>query len=165
MFFSATSEINIWLFLLCESHSVVSLCNPKDYTVHEILQAKILGWVAFPFSSGSSQPRDQTQVSHIAGRFFTSWATREAQEHWSGQPIASPADLPDPGIEPVPPALQVDSLPTELSGKPIFSFSLWVILIFFIKPIFHCWNKPHSVKLYSYILYILPNSVGWYFIK
>ena len=51
---------------------------------HEILQAKILEWVAFPFSRGSSRPRDQTQVSHIAGRFFTSWATREAQEHWSG---------------------------------------------------------------------------------
>ena len=50
-----------------------------DYTVHEILQARILEWVAFPFSRGSSQPRDQSQVSCIAGRFFTSWATREAQ--------------------------------------------------------------------------------------
>ena len=50
-----------------------------DYIVHEILQARILEWVAFPFSRGSSQPRDQTQVSHIAGRFFTSWATREAK--------------------------------------------------------------------------------------
>ena len=48
-----------------------------DYTVHEVLQARILEWVAFPFSRGSSQPRDWTQVSHIAGRFFTSWATRE----------------------------------------------------------------------------------------
>ena len=45
-------------------------------TVHEILQARILEWV--PFSRGSSQPRDWIQVSHIAGRFFTSWATREA---------------------------------------------------------------------------------------
>ena len=36
------------------------------------------------FSKGSSQPRDQTKVSRIAGRFFTSWATREAQEYWSG---------------------------------------------------------------------------------
>ena len=40
------------------------------------------------------------------------------QEYWSGQPIPSPGDLPDPGIEPGSPALQVDSLPTELSGKP-----------------------------------------------
>ena len=49
-----------------------------DYTIHGILQAIILEWVAFPFSRG------QTQVSHIAGGFFTSWATREAQEYRSG---------------------------------------------------------------------------------
>ena len=48
--------------------------------VHEILQARILEWVAFPFSRESSQPRDQTQVFYIAGEFFTSWATREAVE-------------------------------------------------------------------------------------
>ena len=48
------------------------LCNSMDYTVHGILQARILDWVAFPFSRGSSEPRDRTQVSHIAGRFFTS---------------------------------------------------------------------------------------------
>ena len=52
-----------------------------DYTVYEILQARIPEWVAFPFSRGSSQSRDWTQVSHIAGRFFTSWASREAQVH------------------------------------------------------------------------------------
>ena len=50
---------------------VLTLCNPVDYTVHGILQARILEWVAFSFSRGSSQPRDQTQVSHIAGGFFT----------------------------------------------------------------------------------------------
>ena len=55
-----------------------------DYTVPGIVQARILEWVAFSFSRGSSQPRDQTQVSHIAGGFFTPWATREAQEYWSG---------------------------------------------------------------------------------
>ena len=59
-----------------ESHSVVAtLCDPRDYTVHGILQARILKGVAFPFSRGSSQPRDRTQVPHIAGGFFTSWAT------------------------------------------------------------------------------------------
>ena len=47
------------------------------WTIHGILQARILEWVAFPFSRGSSQPRDQTQVSHIAGRFFTSLATKK----------------------------------------------------------------------------------------
>ena len=59
-------------------------CNPMDHTVHGILQAGILEWVAFPFSRGSSQPRDQIQVSRFAGGFFTSWATRGAQEDWSG---------------------------------------------------------------------------------
>ena len=51
-----------------ESRSVVS--NPMDI-VHEILQTRILEWVAFPFFRGSSQSRDQTQVSYIAGGFFT----------------------------------------------------------------------------------------------
>ena len=58
-----------------------------------------------------------TQVSHIADGFFTNGTTREAQEYWSRQPIMSPADLPDPGIELGSPALQVDSLPAELPGK------------------------------------------------
>ena len=58
------------------------LCNSMDYTVYGILQARILEWVAFPFSRGSFQPRDQTQVSHIAGRFFTSWAIKKLQTQW-----------------------------------------------------------------------------------
>ena len=84
---------SLWgIFVLCKLHllnkcslkvkvaqSCPTLCDSVDYTVHGILQARILEWVAFPFSRGSSQPRDQTQVSCIAGRFFTSWATREAQ--------------------------------------------------------------------------------------
>ena len=48
---------------------------------HGLLQDRILELVAFPFPRGSSQNRDQTQASCIAGRFFTSWATREAQEY------------------------------------------------------------------------------------
>ena len=69
-----------------ESHSVVSdsLRPPGVYTVWAIFQDRIVEWVAFPFSRASSQPRNRTLVSHIAGRFFTSWATREAQEYWSG---------------------------------------------------------------------------------
>ena len=66
------------------AQSCPTLCDPVDYTVHGILQARILEWVPFPFSRGSSQPRDQTQVSCIAGGFFTSWSTREAQKYWSG---------------------------------------------------------------------------------
>ena len=59
-----------------------TLCNPMDcslpgYSVHGIFQARILEWVAIPFSRESSKPRDQTQVSCMAGRFFTIWVTRE----------------------------------------------------------------------------------------
>ena len=122
-----------------------TLCDPTDSIVHGILQARILEWVAFPFSRGSSQPRDWTQVFHTVGRFFTGWATREVhevkvkllsrvqffatpsyqappfmefsrQEYWSGLPF--PEDLPNPGIEPRSTALQVDALLSEPPGKP-----------------------------------------------
>ena len=70
---------NSWLQQL----SCVQLCNPMDcsptgFSVHRILPARILECVAIPFSRGSSQPRDGTWVSCIAGRFFTVWAAREA---------------------------------------------------------------------------------------
>ena len=60
-----------------------TLCDPMDCvlpgsSIHVFLQARILGWVAISFSRGSSWPRDWTQVSRIAGRCFTFWATREA---------------------------------------------------------------------------------------
>ena len=48
-------------------------CSLPASSVHEILQARMLEWVAVPFSKGSAQPWDQTPVSHIAGRFFTIW--------------------------------------------------------------------------------------------
>ena len=65
--------------------SYPTFCNPMDYTVHGILQAVILEWVAVPFSRWSFQPRNWTQVSSIAGGFFTNWATREAQGEVSGK--------------------------------------------------------------------------------
>ena len=65
-------------FLPRSKKSCPTLWDPMDYTAHGILQARILEWVAFPFSRGSSQPRDRTQVSHIVGRFFISWATGQA---------------------------------------------------------------------------------------
>ena len=66
-------KVNVKAAQLCPT-----LCDPMVYMVHGILQAIILEWVAFLFSKGCSQPRDQTQVSCIAGGFFTSWATGEA---------------------------------------------------------------------------------------
>ena len=69
------------------SHSVVSDslqpvdCSPPSSSVHGILQARILEWVAISFSRGSSWPRDQTQVSHISGRRFNLCTTREALKY------------------------------------------------------------------------------------
>ena len=53
------------------AQSCLTLCDPMDCPLHGILQASILEWVAFLFSRGSSQPKDQTQISHMAGKFFT----------------------------------------------------------------------------------------------
>ena len=89
-----------WKVKVKVTQSCPTLCDPMDSTVHGILQARVLEWVPFPFSRGSSQPRDRiqvsriawefftslpsqprdrTQVSCIAGGFFASWATREAK--------------------------------------------------------------------------------------
>ena len=65
------SEMRKMLLLLLLSN-VHLFCNPMDYTVHGTLQARILEWIAFPFSRGSSQPRDRAHVYQIAGRFFSS---------------------------------------------------------------------------------------------
>ena len=51
--------------------------SPPGSSIHGIVQARVLKWVAISFSKGSAQPRDQTRVSHISGRHFTIWATRE----------------------------------------------------------------------------------------
>ena len=100
--------------------SCPTLCNPMVYRVHGILQARILEWVAISFSRGSSYPRDRTQVSHIADGFFTSWATKEAPKYlaWVPYPF-SRGGLPNLEIELGSLSLQADSLPTELSGKPL----------------------------------------------
>ena len=56
-------------------------CSPPGFSVHGILQARIRSGLPFPSPGESSRPRDQTQVSHISGRCFNLWTTREAQEN------------------------------------------------------------------------------------
>ena len=68
------------------AQSCPTLCDPMDCSLpgsslHGILQARVLEWVAISFSRGSSQPRDRTRVSWIPGRHFNLWATREARFH------------------------------------------------------------------------------------
>ena len=71
----------LWLVRVLAVQSCLTLfdpmdCSPPGSSVHAILQAKILEWVVISFSRASSWPRDLTWVFHIAGRFFTIWATR-----------------------------------------------------------------------------------------
>ena len=108
------------------AQSCLTLCDPMDYTAHGILQARILEWVATPFSRGSSQPRNRTQVSCIPSRSFTSWATREALVTWPGI------------IKPMFPALQGWlSIPGPPGKSPWSSF--WHIVS----------AKPKAVQVWS----------------
>ena len=79
MSFLLTFTLSIHLSLKVKViQSWPTFCDPIDYSVHGIPQARILEWVDFPFSRGSSWPRDRIRVSCFAGGFFTSWALREA---------------------------------------------------------------------------------------
>ena len=72
-------KVKVLVTQLCPTLCSPMECSPPGSSVHGILQARILEWVAISFSGGSSWPRDQTHVSRIAGRFFTIWATKEVQ--------------------------------------------------------------------------------------
>ena len=88
-----------------------------DYTVHGILHARILEGVAVPFSRESSQTRDQTQVSLLQADSLPAvpqWKPKNTEV--GGLPLFQRI-FPDPGIKLGSPAMQVDSLPTELSGN------------------------------------------------
>ena len=78
-----------WKVKVKVAQSCPTLCDPMDYTVHGILQARVLEWVAFPFSRGSSQPRDRIHVSCISciGRLILyHWATWEAPSKYQKSP-------------------------------------------------------------------------------
>ena len=85
-------------------------CTLPSSAVHEILQANILEWVAFPFSKGSSQTRDQTQVSCIAGRF----STVRVKSHGGSEVKASASNAGDQGSIP-----GLGSSPGEGNGNPL----------------------------------------------
>ena len=78
-----TSPLYEDTYYMLEAQSCPTLCKPIDcsplgFFVHGILQARILEWMAIPCSRESSWPRDRTQISYVAGIFFTVWATKEA---------------------------------------------------------------------------------------
>ena len=145
------SHIAVLVAQLCPTLCDLMNCSPPGFSVHGILQARILEWIAIPFSRRSSWPRDWNQVSCFVGRFFTVWATGKIlvkllspvqffaapwtaayqappsmgfsrQEYWSGLPFPSLGDLPDSGIKPRSSALQTDSLPSGPPRKPQIKF-------------------------------------------
>ena len=98
---SSESHILNWpshgIYSRSESRSVVSyFCDPMDYTLHGILQVRTLEWVAFPFSKGSSQPRDWTQVSHITGGFLYQLSHKGSPRilEWVAYPFSSKSSWP-----------------------------------------------------------------------
>ena len=117
------------------TQSSPTLCYPMDYRVHGILQARILKWVAFSFSRGSSQtkspalqadslpaePQGKPKNTGMGSLPYGVAQSRTRLKRLSSSSSSSPssADFPHPGIKPGSPALQADSLPTEISGKPI----------------------------------------------
>ena len=78
-------RVCVWVTQSCLTLCDPTDCSPPGFFVHGILQARILEWVAIPFSERSSQPRDRILVSCIAGRFLTFWATGKSWKSASGQ--------------------------------------------------------------------------------
>ena len=116
-------------------------CSPPDDSVHRILQARILEWVAIPFSKGSSRPRNRTQVSCTASGFFTIWATREITMYYIHSVQFSHSVMsnslrphgPEPPWPPCPsptPRVYPNSCPLSQWCHPTFSSS--------VVPFFSC---------------------------
>ena len=98
--------------------SCLTLCDLLDYTVHGILQARILEWVAIPFSRDLPNPGIKPGSPALQADSLPAEPQGNPKNTRVGSLFPSPVDLPDPGIEPGSPALQADSLPAEPPGKP-----------------------------------------------
>ena len=112
--------------------SCPTLCNPMDCSlpgssVHGIFQARVLEWVAIPFSRGSSWPRDRTWVSRTAGRHLTTWATREASSprKWHHITHSSLPGLPFLTLLLKAAWLQLDHLVGCIPGAGPWLWALW----------------------------------------
>ena len=124
-------------------------CSPPGSSVHGFLQARILEWVAIFFSRGSSQPRDQTQVSCIAGRFFTVWTTREAQKsHLTNNCSSSPLNF-----------LPVTIHPMFIKLHVVVIFMLpFIISVDYHESFIACCSLPSVFSTSSYVPSYSPPS-------
>ena len=104
-----------------------------------ILQARILEWIAMPSSRGSSQPRDHTQVSHIAGRFFTIWATRKPKNTGVGSLFLLQEIFPTQGSNPGLPHCRQILYCLSHQGSPVVLVNLSAII--FLK------HGPYSAQM------------------
>ena len=135
-----------------------TLCNPMDCSlpvssVYGIFQARILEWVAISFSRGSSQPRDQTWVSHIAGRCFTVWATREAHLKVGGLKNRKEARWREYKRR----RLQSCSLTTVVEHKVSENLVTAKKTTYRLQPLGHTRSHGHSSKAYEiYNTYMTP---------
>ena len=132
-----------------------------DYTVHGILQARILEWVAFPFPRGSSQPRDWTQVPCVAGGFFTSWDTREVHAI-----ACSPLKIYFPSllVKSIPfstfvspPSIPSSLVTTTLFFECMYLFDLFIYFVFLF--VFYIPYIHEIIEYFSYSIWLISLSI------
>ena len=138
-----TEKIKVLVVQSCPTLCDHTNCSLPSSSVYGILQARIMKWVAIPFSRGSSQPRDRTWVSCIRGRFFTVWGTRQAP-NWSIDIIDS-TQAPALAL-----FLFLSHSSPYIPYKPLYSqiFSFWsiwwtlngILLLPHILPSVHLWK-------------------------
>ena len=169
--------------LVTQSHSTLCNllnCSPPGSSVHGILQAKIMEWLAISFSRGSSQARDRTQVSCIAGRCFTICTAREAQRIWENFLINKPISI-DPVYKSVWNNKWQCTLPYTRATLRVYWFRVSIFpFVFFtydsLKPLPNfqlfgksfCLSFSHSTiemkhEIYSYLLTLL--NITWMLIN
>ena len=101
-----------------------TLCDPMDYTVHGILQVRILEWVAFPLSGDLPKPRIEPRTPALQGDSLPAQPPEKPKNTGMGSLSLLQQIFPIPGIELGFPALQADSLPTSYQGNPKTTYKM-----------------------------------------
>ena len=131
-------------------------CGPPGSSVHGISQARILKWVAISFSRGSSQPKYQTWVSCIAGRFFTNLATREPFTIYSSVQWVLSGMIP----ERLQPPSFSGAAQTSSAGQLALTWDPWEVIPVSAPPASSCSTDPEGVPR-KLSLSRTPSRKGW----
>ena len=134
-------KVNISVDQLCLTLCDHMDCNLPGSSVHGILQARILEWVAISYFRGSSWPRDQTQISYTAGRFFTIWATSSVLFSSVAQSCPTPCNPMNRRM----PGLPVHHQLPEFTLESVMSSSHFILChpLLLLPPI------PPSIRVFS----------------